>query len=700
MITTLKIENLKGITASLDFGKAVAVVGPNYSGKTAVADALRLALTGEHPELGKANAAIFKLCSGTSLYVGASFDTGLHIDRTWTLRGKSVKAEVMGDTAAALPPFLLDTQIFLKANAKERLRMVASGAGDAEAKAATRLAAELDLQASNFETMEGLAVGYEADAKDWKAVGKRFLGMLEGTTLVDAEKEAKARPDVQAAQRAAVAAFDAVKQARQKVKDLGDRQRAGEEAMGKLKNIPEDVDTLIAKIADLEEKRDQVEKVGAAARERASALASTVATLSMQCSGITDRFPRASEPTEQLAAEIDRLEALEELTDADANAAAQAAIDARDAMTRATSAAASAKGAKQQAEKRLAEFETLTCCPTCLAASPGWKDAVKAGLNKAAADAHAHELATDATMKAAEKAADEATAERKRVGDIVYQRSILSTLQTILTAAIQWSDLVRRKTEAAALHDPLAEQAVNAAAHLVEIRNQLGVARLALQTAQGAEHLRAVVADMPTEEDHDHADRAVMAAEDALEVANAAQVAAQTADREHAAAEEREANIREARVKADDAEAKAADAAAKAKTIRQIMQEEMASAFNMVAAAAEQFSTAVLGSKLVVEDGIMGRWIGAAFVPFDVLSGAEQVVATIALQVGLQGGKGALVMIDEVSRVDVKRKVELAKVLVDSISDGTIDQAFVFDHDAAFWGTTGFQSITPADLPK
>lgn len=698
MITTLKLENLKGITARLDFGKATAIVGPNYSGKTAIADALRLALTGEHPELGKANAAIFKLCSATELLVEAHDDAGRKVTRTWTLKGKTVKALTAGDLE--LPPFLLDTQLFLKANAKERLRMVASGAGDAEAKATERLAAELDLHAKNFETMEGLAVGYEADAKDWKAVGKRFLGMLEGTTLVDAEKEAKARPDVAAAQAAALAAFDGVKQARQAVKVLGDRQRAGEEAMGKLKNIPEDVDTLIARIADLEEKRDQVEAKGADAVRRAGELATTISTLGLQAQAITNQFPRATEPTETLAAEIDRLEALEELSPDDAHKARTAASTARDAMVRATSAAAIAKGAKQQAEKRLAEFETLTCCPTCLAASPGWKDAVKAGLNKAAADAHAHEMATEATKKAAETAMDTDTAEANRIEAIVVQRQKLPTLQATLTAAMQWGDLIRRKTEAANLHEPLNETAGASVKALTEIRNQLGVARLALQAAQGVEHLRAVVGDMPTEEDHDHADRAVMDAEEMLEEANRWQVEAQAADREHAAAQERESNIREAREKADDAEAKAADAAAKAKTIRQIMQEEMASAFNAVATAAETFSTAVLGGKLVVEDGIMGRWIGAAFVPFDVLSGAEQVVATIALQVGLQGGRNALVMIDEVSRVDVKRKVELAKVLVQSIENGTIDQAFVFDHDAAFWGTTGFETITPGDLPK
>lgn len=91
-------ENFKGQSFSEPLAAAQLFVGSNFSGKTARTDAIRLALMGYLPELGKTNKDTFALSSSTTMAVEATFEDGSILARRWTLKGDSIKSE------SAIPP--------------------------------------------------------------------------------------------------------------------------------------------------------------------------------------------------------------------------------------------------------------------------------------------------------------------------------------------------------------------------------------------------------------------------------------------------------------------------------------------------------------------------------------------------------------------------------------------------------------------
>lgn len=91
-------ENFKGQTFSEPLAAAQLFVGSNFRGKTARTDAIRLALVGYLPELGKTNKDTFALSSGRTMAVEATFEDGTVLARRWTLKGDSIKSE------SAIPP--------------------------------------------------------------------------------------------------------------------------------------------------------------------------------------------------------------------------------------------------------------------------------------------------------------------------------------------------------------------------------------------------------------------------------------------------------------------------------------------------------------------------------------------------------------------------------------------------------------------
>jgi len=75
-ITRVEAENLKGRTFFYDLSPQVAICGPSFSGKTAILDAIRLALIGYLPELGKLPKATRQLCSDDFMTARVEFDNG------------------------------------------------------------------------------------------------------------------------------------------------------------------------------------------------------------------------------------------------------------------------------------------------------------------------------------------------------------------------------------------------------------------------------------------------------------------------------------------------------------------------------------------------------------------------------------------------------------------------------------------------
>jgi hypothetical protein len=85
---------IKGLTFTTPLSPVTLLVGDNFEGKTTRTDALRLALLGHLPELGKNNKDTMGLASGREMHVEATGDDGTVISRTFKMKGDSVSKEV------------------------------------------------------------------------------------------------------------------------------------------------------------------------------------------------------------------------------------------------------------------------------------------------------------------------------------------------------------------------------------------------------------------------------------------------------------------------------------------------------------------------------------------------------------------------------------------------------------------------------
>lgn len=120
--------NIKGRTFTLPLAAANLLVGVNMSGKTAVLDAIRLALLGSLPHLDKTNAGIFSLSGGTAMRVEVTLDDGRQIERAWMAKpdGGITKNERQSHGIEPVPLVMLDAGEYLGKSERERLEMIFS----------------------------------------------------------------------------------------------------------------------------------------------------------------------------------------------------------------------------------------------------------------------------------------------------------------------------------------------------------------------------------------------------------------------------------------------------------------------------------------------------------------------------------------------------------------------------------------------
>ena len=123
----ISARNVKGRSFDYDLAPVNIIVGDNASGKTAVLAAVRLALLGFDPKLGKTAQGIFLACGcpgggATELAVSAGLTDDTSISRTWTMR--KGKISYSGDEAEAIPPVMLDPTTYFALTGPARLNYV------------------------------------------------------------------------------------------------------------------------------------------------------------------------------------------------------------------------------------------------------------------------------------------------------------------------------------------------------------------------------------------------------------------------------------------------------------------------------------------------------------------------------------------------------------------------------------------------
>lgn len=125
-IRRLTAVGLKAAKINDELGPVTVIAGPNATGKSARFDAIRLALLGYSPELGKTASSTLQLANGSHLAVSVEFDHAWNgkttVERAWTYnRGKWTKS---GDDEVPIPTVLLDPSTYFSLGAKDRVRYV------------------------------------------------------------------------------------------------------------------------------------------------------------------------------------------------------------------------------------------------------------------------------------------------------------------------------------------------------------------------------------------------------------------------------------------------------------------------------------------------------------------------------------------------------------------------------------------------
>lgn len=206
-INHVRGHNFKGQSFETGLGQMTLISGDNFSGKSTLTDAIRLALSGYIPAIGKANALLWRALAGNpdkegTMEVQVGFDTGRTSKLTFS-RNKKGAVSVDGAVPAdlALDPMLLDVRKFFGMTAAQRIELIfaASGAkGIVHEELAEQLGAiqanpvavrdqvlrritnEIEVSDMSADT---LMADWKDKLKDVKASHKLAFGAFAGMTL-------------------------------------------------------------------------------------------------------------------------------------------------------------------------------------------------------------------------------------------------------------------------------------------------------------------------------------------------------------------------------------------------------------------------------------------------------------------------------------------------------------------------------------
>lgn len=125
-IKLLSVRNLKGRDFDYPLSPVNIVVGSNFSGKTAVSDALKIGLLGYLPKLGKQNSATYQLAGpAKAMSVTLQLDPEEILRHTWTKQNSgTIKYEPELPPLFSTPAVLLDTSEYFSKTSAERMSYV------------------------------------------------------------------------------------------------------------------------------------------------------------------------------------------------------------------------------------------------------------------------------------------------------------------------------------------------------------------------------------------------------------------------------------------------------------------------------------------------------------------------------------------------------------------------------------------------
>lgn len=733
-IREISARALKGRNFDRKLGRATIIAGPNDTGKTAIADAVRLALFGYLPNR-KTGPAIFELSSATTLTVEADLEPEIAdgppktIARRWAKKGQQVKASSTGtDELPQLPAVLLDANEYFGSGPTRRVDMVFELCDLGETKTITALEAMIAPAEVKIEQPPGppmkvqiwidYAIAELGEAlKRANAEVKRFDGMAQGITTValgdktvdpaaiDAELTA-AREELEKA----IAEHAKLEQAAAAVTSKSRRKRELNERIAELNRLVGDEPLPTEPAAEIEQRLE-------AARQRVATLRAEheqAVKAAGQAKGKLERLRvigqkiaeqlRIADMASDAEARRNQIEAaIAELGTVDESTAAKAAEAAR---ARVAEIVAQQNALDAERDKELARIRDLTtkgCCPTCGAKGGEWGQMLDEILDakRAAWDEQGAAIAAAYEQAGQVKAAAEATHSEARL-----KCDELKRLQDSLATE---KERQRSAHSAAVLIDSLQNEQNNigpvsadAPVEPAELRAQceaLEAARQAITRLQADERRRGYREELEQigtldDEAGEAASRAELEIEEMRE-----RIASIESKKKQAAAQL--ADSRRLQQAADEkatAAAKVEKIKAAQKALAKERDELVAAAFGPLLATANRFTAGIIPTPLEFRDGAIGRFNGASWVDLSAFGGTYTAAAYAGIQVALCAKSPArIAIVDELGRMDGENKARFVANVIDALNAGAIDQFIGIDVRPEDWSggpTNGADALT------
>lgn len=644
-ITGLEASGLKGLSFAHELRRCVLFTGGNFVGKTARLEAIRLALLGHVPDLGKTNQATGGLAgSSSTLFAKVQFDNGTDANVLFKLDGDSVKQE-----RRWLPSWLEDKRMPML-NPQDYF-----GLTDSE----------------RIQYVFGMMKMPDTFTVDGILADLRNLKLDENT-----EQTEKARNEIIALVQAAFGGEGVAENLTwgltELTRDKGLLKNEftlwnarAKDTQGTLRVLSElktrsgecSADTIQGVAAELKRVTD--------AAQQANARAGALSQQQMEANRVVLRRKQiddelAAAPVTDYA-EIERLlrankaidtklKKIKTATDEQMQAAITAHDEADTAVTRAKEERDETVQLRDAEEANLAGLDKETSCPHCHSKGKGWKAALQAGATQRR-DAFNAQIATiEAQLKALRKKADVATAAYNKTLAAYDARQALAD---------------ERRTNQAALTES------NAATAGATAR------RRALQ--EEASRLRDT--EPPTQAELD---------------ASAAE--AMRLRQEHDALTERHTALvalQQDLIRAGEAAEEHQAAAAKVTVIKAVgalLKERQASMiavlFGDLMKVANYFTQGIMEHELVFQDGRIGYVKAGRFVAHSTFSGTERALTYIAVTAALMKDSPLRIALIDEFDIDADVFPKVLKRLDQAVEEGLIDQVIVahtFAPDDAEW---------------
>lgn len=634
-------RNIKEQSFEIPLSQAVAIVGPNFAGKSAVIEAIRLACIGFIPEIGKLPKSTWELSSGSEMEVSAEFSgkDGGRIQRRFFLKGEScqmqhsfwdVNGKPITDPNHPLvklePPLLNPEHYFGLTDTErtnyvfDRIRLPDTYSSDAIIAGIERISLGDDhselVETAKRELIKELHEFFVGDAPIQQALAKSVEALREKFSYWNRRQ----------------------KETQGAVTTLTELKLREQEVSAAPVNLDADMKAASAELGRINTEKGRVTAERDAAERNAGRRRQLQKLLDQDRIDYPRMLKQKQEEKQELETglvpEPDKAE-IEE---------------ARRTIASASSIISTADGDVRVADKVIGEIDTQLGniehakeCPYCKAKGKGWKQNLVDELSE--------------RKEGATTAIGNATKRRdKAAGELRDANETLETLVRAQESNHRLREQIRQvEREIGNIQTDQRAEGATRDRYTEELKEMpaasYSVKQLEAQIAH-LEHDRVAVANKLSEL-NGRKQSEIRLQQDLLRAGEA--------EREHQLA------------KANMAVVKAV-----AEYLKQKKEAIICEAFTKLLQVANTLVKSIMRSPLVLHENTIGRFSGAKFVPHRVFSGTEKALAYIAIALALsQDSPCKLVMLDEFGRLDPANQAAVTSRLLNLVKEKVIDQFII-----------------------